>query len=58
MSLRRGKPTEIDYFNGYIANKGDEYGVDTPLNKHIVQMVKEIERKERDSVPENFNELL
>lgn len=58
MSLRRGKPTEIDYFNGYIADKGKQYGVDTPLNRHIVDMVKEIERKERDSVPENFDELI
>jgi len=56
-SLRRGKPTEIDYFNGFIAKKGAELGVPTPLNEKVVGMVKEIERKERDSAEENFSEL-
>jgi 2-dehydropantoate 2-reductase len=45
--LRRGKPTELDYFNGYILKKGGEYGVATPVNKRIVQMIKEIEAGRR-----------
>lgn len=57
MSLRRGKPTEIDYFNGFIAKKGAELGVATPLNTKIVGMIKEIERKKRQSTPDNFLEL-
>ena len=56
-SLRRGKPTEIDYFNGYIASKGKQLGVATPLNIKIVSMVKQIEQKKRNSVPENLSEL-
>ena len=56
-SLRRGKPTEIDYFNGYIASKGKQLGVATPLNIKIVGMVKQIEQKKRNSVPENLSEL-
>lgn len=46
-SLLRGKPTEIDYFNGYISKKGGEYGVPTPVNKRIVEMIKEIEAGKR-----------
>lgn len=46
-SLMRGKPTEVDYFNGYIAKKGGEHGVPTPVNKRIVQMIKEIEAGKR-----------
>ena len=46
-SLLRGKPTEVDYFNGYITKKGDEHGVPTPVNKRIVEMIKEIEAGKR-----------
>lgn len=53
-SLKRGKPTEIDYFNGYIAAKGAELNVATPLNILIVSMVKQIEQKKLKSIPENF----
>jgi 2-dehydropantoate 2-reductase len=56
-SLQRGKPTEIDYFNGYIARKGAELGVPTPLNDAVVKMIKEIEAGKRKSVPENFRQL-
>jgi 2-dehydropantoate 2-reductase len=42
-SLQRGKPTEVDYYNGYIAKKGAELGVETPVNTRIVEMIKEIE---------------
>lgn len=55
-SLKRGKPTEIDYFNGYIADKGEKLGIETPVNRRIVAMVKEIESGKRASEPENFND--
>jgi 2-dehydropantoate 2-reductase len=55
-SLKRGRPTEIDYFNGYISKKGDEAGVDTPINDAVTQMVKEIEANERKITTDNFND--
>ncbi|MGI5918452.1 MAG: ketopantoate reductase family protein [Christensenellales bacterium] len=55
-ALKRGKPTEVDYFNGFIARKGAELGVDTPVNSRITQMVKEIESKARRSDPNNFDD--
>ena len=55
-ALERGKPTEVDYFNGFIARKGAELGVDTPVNSRITQMVKEIESKTRRIDPANFDD--
>ncbi|MFX1533456.1 MAG: ketopantoate reductase family protein [Promethearchaeota archaeon] len=56
-SLERGRPSEIDYLNGYIAKKGQEVGINTPINRTIVQLVKEIERGEREIVPTNLDEI-
>lgn len=38
--LTRGKPTEIDYLNGYIVRKGAELGIATPVNLALQVMVK------------------
>jgi 2-dehydropantoate 2-reductase len=46
-SLERGRPTEIDYFNGYISQKGKTLGVLCPVNERLTQMVKEIEAGKR-----------
>lgn len=53
-SLERGRPTEIDYFNGYIARKGQELGVPCPVNLRLTAMVKEIENGKRAIRPENL----
>lgn len=41
--LRRGKPTEIDHLNGYIAREGERLGVPTPLNRALLALVKALE---------------
>lgn len=38
--LSRGKPTEIDYLNGYVVRKGAELGISTPVNLALQVMVK------------------
>lgn len=38
--LRRGKPTEIDYLNGYVVRKGQELNVPTPVNLTLQIAVK------------------
>jgi 2-dehydropantoate 2-reductase len=38
--LARGKPTEIDYLNGYVVRKGAELGISTPVNLALQVMVK------------------
>lgn len=55
-SLERGELTEIDIFNGYIASKGAEFGVATPVNTKLTQMIHEIERGERPITPDNLDE--
>ena len=54
-SLERGKKTEVRYFNGYIASKGMELGVPTPVNSRMVDLVEEIEAGNRSISPGNFN---
>ncbi|MBI4800720.1 MAG: 2-dehydropantoate 2-reductase [Desulfarculus sp.] len=53
-SLERGRPTEIDFLNGYICQKGAELGVPTPLNLALVALVKEIEAGQRPIDPANL----
>jgi 2-dehydropantoate 2-reductase len=38
--LNRGKRTEIDSLNGYIARRGAELGVSTPINHALFTLVK------------------
>lgn len=56
MSLRRGRPTEIDFLNGYITRHGKQHHVPTPVNEHIVQLVKEIETGIKQSSPVHFDD--
>jgi 2-dehydropantoate 2-reductase len=46
-SLRRNRPTEIEYLNGEIVRLGSEVGVPTPLNAAVVAMVRQIEESGR-----------
>lgn len=55
-SLERGRPTEIDYFNGYIARKGQELHVDCPVNQRLVTMIKEIEHHAREISVKNLED--
>lgn len=41
--LARKKPTEIDYLNGLIVQKGQDYGIKTPANQSIYALVKMLE---------------
>ena len=42
--LARGKPSEIDFLNGYVVRKGVELGIPTPTNRALQVMVKLAER--------------
>ncbi len=53
-SLERGKPTEIDYLNGYITDKARKLNVPVPVNDKVIRMIKEIEAGNRGISPENF----
>ena len=55
-SLRRGRPTEVDYLNGYIVRKGQAAGVPVPVNTAVVNMIHEIENGSRKVSEFNFND--
>jgi len=42
-SLSRGRPTEIDYINGEIVNLAKKHNLESPINKKLVELVKEAE---------------
>lgn len=41
--IARGKPTEIDHLNGYVARRGAELGIATPVNQTLHALVKLVE---------------
>jgi 2-dehydropantoate 2-reductase len=43
--LKRGKPTEIDYLNGYVDRRGEVLGIPTPVNRTLWALVKLLESK-------------
>jgi 2-dehydropantoate 2-reductase len=38
--IQRGKPTEIDALNGFVAQRGDALGVATPVNRALHALVR------------------
>ncbi len=55
-SLRRGRPTEIEYLNGEIVRRGQELGIPTPRNGRIVDLVHGVERTGRFFLPEELRD--
>jgi 2-dehydropantoate 2-reductase len=55
-SLERGRVTEVDFLNGYICDRGKEYGVPTPVNDSVVAMIKQIEAGTRKIALENLTD--
>ncbi len=53
-SIKRGKPSEIDYFNGEIVRLGGKIGAAAPLNEKMVRMVHMVEGGGEFSRPEEI----
>lgn len=43
--LMRGKPSEIDFLNGFVVRRGDALGVPTPANRALWAVVKLVESR-------------
>uniref|UniRef100_A0A7C3MF19 2-dehydropantoate 2-reductase n=1 Tax=Archaeoglobus fulgidus TaxID=2234 RepID=A0A7C3MF19_ARCFL len=41
--LERGKRTEVEFINGAIVKKGEEFGIDCPTNKTLLNLVRGVE---------------
>ena len=46
-SIKRGKPSEIDYLNGAFLSLGRKNSFHTPLNKKLVELVKIVEKDKK-----------
>ena len=44
---KAGRPTEIDYLNGYVAKLGRGFGIPTPLNDMLTAVIKTITERDR-----------
>jgi 2-dehydropantoate 2-reductase len=44
--MQKGRRTEIEFMNGYIAAKGKETGIPTPANLKLVDLVLRVQRGE------------
>lgn len=40
----KGRRTEIEFINGYIAAKGEEIGIDAPSHRRVTELVRGVER--------------
>ncbi len=49
--IRKGRRTEIDFMNGYIADKGRMLGIPTPSHEKLVDLVRRIECGEIEASP-------
>ncbi len=59
--IKNGKLCEVDAINGIVCACGKEYGVATPINDRIVEVIKKIETGELKATDENirlFDDLL
>jgi 2-dehydropantoate 2-reductase len=52
--IAKGRRTEIDYMNGYIAEKGAAIGCPAPTHAALTEIVRKVERNQLDAKPENL----
>ena len=45
--LARKKPSEIEFLNGLVVRKGQEYGIATPANQSVYALVKMLEQAQQ-----------
>jgi 2-dehydropantoate 2-reductase len=55
-SIERGKPSEIEFLNGYIVKHAKLSGVEVPVNIYIVNIIHQIEKGSRDISAANFDD--
>ncbi len=53
--IKKGKPCEVDAINGVVCDFGKKYGVATPINDRIVEIIKKIQAGELKADKSNFS---
>jgi len=49
--IRKGRRTEIEFMNGYVAERGTYIGVPAPTHAKLTDIVKRVERREIEAAP-------
>ncbi len=52
--IEKGRKTEVDFVNGHVVKKGKEIGKPTPINELITEIIKQIEKGEKQPALENL----
>jgi 2-dehydropantoate 2-reductase len=52
--IAKGRRTEIEYMNGYIAEKGESVGLAAPTHIQLTRIVRDVERGRLTARPENL----
>jgi 2-dehydropantoate 2-reductase len=56
--VAKGRPTEIDYMNGYVVARGRDCGVATPVSSAVVDVIHEVDAGSRKPAAENIELVL
>src|SRR5690606_27787744 len=52
--LMKGRKSEVDLINGLVAEEGARFGIDTPANRLVVELTREIEAGRLKPDPKNM----
>jgi len=55
-SIQRGRPSEIDFINGELANQAKTHNIDARLNTRVTELVHKVEETKRFMAPEEFSQ--
>ena len=56
--LNAGRPTEVEFLNGYVVSKAREAGLDAPCNEAAVALVKKLSKGEIEPDPVHLELIL
>lgn len=56
--IRKGRRTEVDYMNGFVAARGEGIGIPAPTHNAVTALVKRLERGEIAQHPDHVTALL
>ena len=55
--MQKGRRTEIDFLNGFVAREGEKVGLSCRANAVLTDIVKRVERNELKPDPRHITEL-
>ena len=53
--VMKGRKTEVEYLNGYVVKKGEELGIDAPVNRAVLELTKRVEAGELEPSLSNLD---